>query len=76
MHAACWRQAIARAIRLNNPGRPIPRARVQGFASREAANAFELANPQLVAGGLFFELDPTGNLAFIVQSNSTVCLSL
>jgi len=61
-----------RAIRLNNPGRPIPRARVLGFPSVEAANAYELANPQIVAGGLFFQCDPLGNLAFVVQSNSTV----
>ena len=61
-----------RAIRLNNPGRPIPRARVLGFPSLEAANAYELANPQTVAGGLFFQRDPQGNLAFVVQSNSTV----
>ena len=61
-----------RAIRLNNPGRPIPRARVLGFPSMEAASAYELANPQLVAGGLFFQRDPLGNLAFVVQSNSTV----
>jgi len=67
-----------RAIRLNNPGRPIPRARVLGFPSAKAANAYELANTQTVAGGLFFSRDPLGNLAFVVQSNSTVrsCLTL
>ena len=43
-----------------------------GFSSRQAANIFELANPLRVAGGLFFEFDPLGNLAFVVQSNSTV----
>ena len=69
-------QAVVRAIRLNNPGRPIPRARVLGFPSVEAANAYELANPQTVAGGLFFQRDPLGNLAFVVQSNSTVRSSL
>ena len=65
-----------RAIRLNNPGRPIPRARVLGVPSVVAANVYELANPQTVAGGLFFQRDPLGNLAFVVQSNSTVRLFL
>lgn len=63
---------IVDAIRTNNPGRPIPTSRVGGFPTRTALNAFELAHPQTVLGGLIFQFDTSGNLGFIVQTNSTV----
>ena len=47
------------------------KSQVGSFASREAVTAFELANPQRVMGGLFFQFDALGNVAFIVQANST-----
>lgn len=65
-------QEIVTRIRNNNPGRPIAAARIQGFQTRTEANAYELAHPQSVLGGLFFQFDTAGNLAFVLQTNSTV----
>lgn len=65
-------QAIVAGIRDNNPGRPIPASQVRGFASRDAANAYEKANPETVTGGLFFSRQSGGNIGFVLQSNSTV----
>lgn len=60
------------AIRTNNPGRPVPASAVRGFATRDAANAYEAANPETVTGGLFFSRLAGGNIGFVLQSNSTV----
>lgn len=65
-------QAIVTAIRNNNPGRAIPASAVRGFPSRDAANAYEAANPETVTGGLFFSRLAGGNIGFVLQSNSTV----
>ena len=45
---------IVEGIRLNNPGRAIPEQSVIGFESIEAANAYLLANPERVPGGVHF----------------------
>ena len=48
------------------------RCAVAGFPTRAAANDFELARPQSVLGGLFFQFDASGNVGFVIQTNSTV----
>ena len=76
-HDVIWwcLQDIVTSIRSNNPGRPIAATRVLGFLSRTDANAYELANPQSVLGGIFFQNDAAGNLAYVLQTNSTVSKS-
>ena len=69
-------QAIVTGIRNNNPGRPIPASSVRGFPTRDAANAYEVANPETVTGGLFFSRLSGGNIGFVLQSNSTVRAAL
>ena len=69
-------QDIVALIRSNNPGRPITPSRVMGFPSRTEANSYELAHPQSVLGGLFFQFDAGGNLAYVLQTNSTVAKAM
>ena len=48
-----------------------------GFPSRTEADSYELAHPQSVLGALFFQFDAAGNLAYVLQTNSTVrCYAL
>ena len=69
---------IVEGIRLNNPGRAIPEQSVIGFESIEAANAYLLANPERVPGGVHFLVDdPAAGAAsdsvdFVLVSNTTV----
>ena len=65
---------IVESIRLNNAGRVIPEESVIGFESIEAANAYLLANPERVPGGVHFLLDDaaSGSVDFVLVSNTTV----
>jgi hypothetical protein len=67
---ACM-QAIVAAIQANNPGRPIPNARVMGFASRPDANAFMLGLEDKVQGALHFAVASATSIGFTIQANTT-----
>ena len=57
---------------MNNPGRPISPDRTLGFASREDANTFVLADlDRRVSGALHFNASGM-LLGFTLQTNSTV----
>lgn len=61
---------VERIRQSNNP--PIPTERVRGFESRKLSDEYFLRNPDTCLGAVHFIRDNTGNLNFIVQSNSTV----
>eukprot|EP00878_Enallax_costatus_P029372 GHUV01031840.1.p1 GENE.GHUV01031840.1~~GHUV01031840.1.p1 ORF type:complete len:329 (+),score=71.38 GHUV01031840.1:170-1156(+) len=64
-------KAIVAAVQKNN-NPPIPDSRVKGFSSRAEADRFIQQRETYVLGGVHFSQSGTGQLQYIVQSNSTV----
>ena len=50
---------------------PIDADRIKGFASRDAANAWLLQNPELAAAGVHFTASDAQAIDFLLQINTT-----
>uniref|UniRef100_A0A0D6R137 ABC transporter domain-containing protein n=1 Tax=Araucaria cunninghamii TaxID=56994 RepID=A0A0D6R137_ARACU len=63
--------AIVKNIMANNPGRPIPSAKVKGFASPAAVDKWLEANPMRCPGALHFMERTSTVISYGIQINST-----
>ncbi|CAN0901620.1 ABC transporter A family member 2 [Linum grandiflorum] len=62
---------IVRAIMANNPGRPIPDAKVKSFRNKLEVDAWLLANPIRTPGALHFKEVSNTVIRYGIQTNSS-----
>ncbi|CAL1368225.1 unnamed protein product [Linum trigynum] len=62
---------VVSRIMANNPGRPIPEAKVKSFRTTGEVDAWLLANPMQSPGALHFREVSSGVISYGIQTNST-----